>query len=64
MDKNHVITEEELRSIRIGVTYSMDEATEQWLLHAENKAADHKADSEGDTIPGAQKATPWDMLGL
>ena len=63
-DKNHVFTEEEIRSIRVGITLPLDEAATEAINEAAYRAADRKADSEVDVLPGAQKATPWDVLGL
>lgn len=62
-DPNHVITDEELRSIRVGVSLSAEEkAGEASTESNENRIADTKTNSEDDTLPGAQKATPWDVL--
>lgn len=64
-DPNHVISEEEMRSIRVGVdALNPDETTEQAIEEAEadKKIADSKADSEEDTTPGSQKVTPWDVV--
>ena len=61
-DANHVITEEDMRKIKVGVTGEPDEATREAVREAEDKVADHKSDSEDDTAPGAQKTTPWDVL--
>ena len=61
-DKNHTITEEELQSIRIGHLSTGETVSEEAPLQSEDKAADIKADDESDTAPGAQKATPWDVL--
>lgn len=61
-DPNHVITEEDMRNIKVGVTGVADEPTKEAVKDAEERIADHKADSEEDTTPGAQKATPWDVI--
>ena len=61
-DPNHVITEEDLRKIKVGITGEPDETTKEAVRDAEDRIADHKADNEDDTTPGAQKATPWDVL--
>ena len=62
-DPNHVITDEALRNIKVGVTPAVpDKPTEEAIEDAEDKIADHKADSEDDTIPGGQKMTPWDTI--
>lgn len=57
-DENHVITEEELQSIRIGQTLPADEE----VPDRDEKTADRKADSEGDVTPGSEKVTPWDVV--
>lgn len=62
-DPNHVITDEELASIRVGVVSAPDEPTREAVDEFEGRTADVKADSEDDEIPGAQKATPWDVVG-
>lgn len=60
-DENHVITEEELQSIRIGQTLPAGEAGEE-VLDRDEKAADRKADGEGELTPGSEKVTPWDVV--
>ncbi|WP_121353384.1 hypothetical protein [Flavisolibacter nicotianae] len=61
-DPNHVITDEEIANVRIGMTPSADVPTQQALEESEDRIADRKADSEDETMPGAQKSTPWDVL--
>ncbi|HUC82156.1 MAG TPA: hypothetical protein VMR70_14730 [Flavisolibacter sp.] len=61
-DPNHVITDEELKSIRVGMTPPSDEPTQEAVENAEEKVADTKLDSEEDTTPGSQKVTPWDVI--
>lgn len=61
-DPNHVITEEELKSIRVGVTGEADAPTEQAIADGGERIADKKADSEDDLAPGAEKMTPWDTV--
>ena len=61
-DPNHVITDEELRNIRVGVSGSADAPTQEAVEEADDRIADHKADGEDDTLPGAQKMTPWDVV--
>lgn len=61
-DPNHVITDEEIANVRIGMTPSSDVPTQQALEESEDRIADRKADSEEETMPGAQKSTPWDVL--
>jgi len=61
-DPNHIITDEDMQKIKVGVTGEADEPTKQAVKEAEDRIADHKSDSEEDTTPGAQKATPWDVI--
>ena len=62
-DPDHVITDEEFAKIRVGVTPpDPDEPTQQAVAESEDRIADHKTDSDDDTIPGAQKSTPWDVI--
>ncbi|HEX8314922.1 MAG TPA: hypothetical protein VF610_00170 [Segetibacter sp.] len=61
-DPNHVISDEEFQSIRVGMTPPPDDATQQAVSEFEDKIADKKSDSDNDIIPGAQKSTPWDVI--
>ncbi len=61
-DPNHVITDEDLQKIRVGVTGEADAPTREAVSEAEDRVADEKADSEADETPGAQKMTPWDTI--
>ncbi len=45
-DPNHVITEEDMRKIRIGVTPPVDESTEEVIVEAEGKADDQQSGNE------------------
>ncbi|HJW18197.1 MAG TPA: hypothetical protein VJ499_13795 [Flavisolibacter sp.] len=60
-NKDDVITEEDIRNIRVGMTPPLDEATEEALEEREEKTADRKAIDE-DEIKGGQKLTPWDVV--
>lgn len=60
-DKDHVITDEDMQNIRVGMSPGADAPTQQAVEDAEDRIADKKVDSEDDTLPGAQKATPWDL---
>ena len=62
-DPNHVITDEEMKNIRVGMSSAPDQPTEEAIREAKDKIADHKSDSEDDTTPGGQKMTPWDVIG-
>ena len=62
-DPDHVITDEEFASIRVGVTPAIpDEPTRQAIDDGEDRIADKESNDEDDTIPGAQKMTPWDIV--
>lgn len=60
-DEDDVISEEDIRNVRVGMTPPLDE-TARDVPDADEHVADHKADSEEDTTPGAQKVTPWDVI--
>src|SRR6476620_12659285 len=60
-NKDDVITEEDIRNVRVGMTPPLDDATEEALEEREEKVADRKSiDEEG--IPDGQKLTPWDVV--
>lgn len=61
-DPNHVITDEEIANVRVGMTPPPDAPTRQAVSEADDRIADTKINSEEDTIPGAQKSTPWDVI--
>ena len=61
-DPDHIITDEDFANVRVGMTPPPDEPTRQAVEDAEEKIADRKSDSEDDTLPGAQKITPWDVV--
>jgi hypothetical protein len=60
-NKDDVITEEDIRNVRVGMTPPLDEATEEALEEREEKVADHKSIDEERTS-GGQKLTPWDVV--
>jgi hypothetical protein len=60
-DPNHQITDEELAKVRVGMSPGADEPTQQAVEEADQRIADSKTESEDDTLPGAQKMTPWDV---
>ena len=62
-DPNHVITDEDFKNIKVGVTPPPDAPTQEAIKDGEDRIADHKADKEDDIAPGAQKTTPWDVIG-
>lgn len=61
-DPNHVITEEDLKNVQVGMSAPPDEPTRQAIQDGEDRIADTKSDKEDDVIPGAQKVTPWDVV--
>jgi hypothetical protein len=61
-DPNHVITEEDMKKIRVGVSSGPDAPTRQAVKDAEDRIADSKSNKDDDTLPGGQKVTPWDTL--
>ena len=61
-DPHHIITEEDLAKVRVGLNGVPDEPTRQAVTEAEDRVADTKANSDSDTTPGGQKATPWDVI--
>src|SRR6476620_2148203 len=60
-NKDDVITEEDIRNVRVGMTPPLDDATEEALEEREEKIADRKTIDE-DVTPGGQKVTPWDIV--
>jgi len=62
-DPNHVISDEDFKNIKVGVSSPPDKPTQEAIKDGEDRVADHKADKEDDTTPGAQKITPWDVIG-
>lgn len=61
-DPNHVITDEELASIRVGVSGTADKPTRRAVRESNDRIADTEATNEDETTPGAQKSTPWDVI--
>jgi hypothetical protein len=61
-DPDHVITDEEFSSVRIGMSPPPDAPTREAIKEADDRIADHKSDKDDDTLPGAQKITPWDVV--
>lgn len=60
-DPNHQFTDEELASIRVGMSPGPDVPTLQAIAESEDRIADEKTIDENKTLPGAQKITPWDI---
>ena len=61
-NKNDIITEEDIRNVRIGMSAPLDKPTKEAIEEREDKKADRKAIDEDEPIPGTQKATPWDVI--
>lgn len=60
-DQNHVITDEDLAKVRVGMSPGPDEPTKEAINEADDRVADSKTINEDNTVPGAQKITPWDV---
>jgi hypothetical protein len=60
-DEDHVITEDEIRNVRVGMTPPPDAPTEEAIKERE-RIADRKTPDESETAPGEQQATPWDVI--
>lgn len=63
-NQHDVITEDDIRNVRVGMTPPMDEATLEAIREREEdeKIADKKTTDEDETIPGNEKITPWDII--
>ena len=61
-DEDHVITEEDIRNVRVGMSPPPDGPTEKMIREREEKAADRKTPDESETVPGEQQITPWDII--
>lgn len=61
-DENHVITEDEIRNVRVGMAPPPDAPTEEAIREREEKTADKKGPAENETASGEKRATPWDIL--
>ncbi len=60
-NKDDIITEEDIRNVRVGMTPPLDESTEEALAEREDKVADRKSIDEEEN-PGGQRMTPWDVV--
>ena len=60
-DPNHVITDEEMQSLRVGMS-PITNNSEDENNDFEERIADHKTIKEDELVPGAQKMTPWDVV--
>jgi hypothetical protein len=61
-NEDDVITEEDIRSVRVGMTPPLDEPTEEAIREREEKVADRKQIDENETLPGEEQITPWDVI--
>ncbi|HEV7332468.1 MAG TPA: hypothetical protein VGN63_15630 [Flavisolibacter sp.] len=61
-DPHHIITEEDMRNIRVGVTPPPDGPTQEAINEADDRIADRKKPEDNKTLPGSQKITPWDVV--
>ena len=61
-DPDHVITDEDMQNIRVGMSPGPDVPTQEAVEDAEDRVADKKSDNDDDTLPGAQKMTPWNVV--
>ena len=57
-DKNHVITEEEIRSVRVGMTPPLDETDNAAL----RSTAENEMPKNGNGDPAGTPLTPWDTV--
>ena len=60
-DPNHVFTEEELASIRVGST-PMPDVPSRISEDGDDIISENRADHGNKVIPGAQTTTPWDAI--
>ena len=61
-NEDDIITEEDIRNVRVGMTPSLEPIEENEITNRDEKVADHKTDDESETVPGSQKITPWDVV--
>jgi hypothetical protein len=61
-NEDDVITEEDIRNVRVGMTPPLDEPTEEAVRESEEKVADRKQIDENETLPGEEQVTPWDLI--
>lgn len=62
-NEDDVITEEDIRNVRVGMTPPLEETTEQSLSeNGTDEAKDKRNPNDEDEIPGKQIVTPWDTL--
>jgi hypothetical protein len=61
-NEDDVITDEDIRNVRIGMSPPPDAPTEEALQESEERVADRKTTDIEETLPGEQKITPWDVV--
>lgn len=61
-NEDDVITEEDIRNVRIGMSPPPDDPTEEGLQEREGKVADRKKLDEDEIAPGEEQITPWDVI--
>ena len=61
-DQHHQITDEELANVRIGASPEPDAPPQKAVSKAEERISDNKTINDENTVPGAQKITPWDTI--
>ncbi|MGZ3838482.1 MAG: hypothetical protein ACXVMS_06320 [Flavisolibacter sp.] len=63
-NEHDVITEEDIRNVRVGMTPPLDAPTEAAVREREEdeKLADKKNLEEDQALPGSQEITPWDLM--
>jgi hypothetical protein len=55
-DPNHVITEEDIKNVRIGMTSELDETTHEGIDALQKRVDAHREENTGQTV------TPWDVV--
>jgi hypothetical protein len=63
-NEDDVITDEDIRNVRIGMTPPLDAPTEEAVREREEdeKIADKKTINEDEIVPGEQGITSWDVI--
>ena len=61
-NEDDIITEEDIRNVRVGMTPPLDEPTKAAIREREGKVADRKQIDENKTMPGEEQITSWDVI--
>jgi hypothetical protein len=61
-NEDDVITEEDIRNVRVGMSPPLDVPTEEAIRESEEKIADRKQIDENEILPGEEQITPWDVI--